>query len=106
MDNKTLESITNSITKKLGKETAALIADDIGTLITKNTEAYDSSVKKDEEIKQLKSNNEKLVIANGNLLQQIPMGNKPYREDEVEKESKSSNFNFRDAFDENGRFKK
>lgn len=105
MNNEELEVITKSIQEKLGEENSALIADDIGLLMTKNTQTLNSIASKDKEITRLKENNEKLVIANGNLLQQVPVGVSYNTRETIEEEKKSS-FNFRDAFDENGRFKK
>lgn len=105
MQEEDLEVITNSIKSKLGEEATALIADDLGTLITKNTQVYNAMLSKDNEITKLKDDKEKLVIANGNLLQQVPIGtsSKAPKEDvEVEKKS----FNFRSVFDEKGNFKK
>lgn len=105
MQNDDLEAITSSIKSKLGEEATALIADDLGTLITKNTQVYNSMVAKDNEITKLKDDKEKLVIANGNLLQQVPIGTSskaPKEDDGVEKKS----FNFRSVFDEKGNFKK
>lgn len=105
MQNDDLEAITSSIKSKLGEEATALIADDLGTLITKNTQVYNSMLAKDNEITKLKDDKEKLVIANGNLLQQVPIGTSskaPKEDDEVEKKS----FNFRSVFDEKGNFKK
>lgn len=105
MKNEELETITNSIKEKLGEENVALISDDLGLLITKNTEAYNNSVNKDKEIAKIKDDKEKLVLANGKLLQQVSMTN----EDSYVKEKtddKKSSFSFRDAFDEKGNFKK
>lgn len=105
MQNDELETITNSIKSKLGEENVALIADDLGTLITRNIQINDAMLKKDNEITKLKDEKEKLVIANGNLLQRVPIGtpSKAPKEDvEVEKKS----FNFRSVFDEKGNFKK
>ena len=105
MQNDDLEAITSSIKSKLGEEATALIADDLGTLITKNTQVYNSMLAKDNEITKLKDDKEKLVIANGNLLQQVPIGTSskaPKEDEEVEKKS----FNFRSVFDEKGNFKK
>ena len=46
--------------------------------------------------------NEKLVAANGSLLQQVPVAtSKP----ETEEEEKTKNFNFYDMFDKYGHFK-
>lgn len=106
MDSKELELITNSIQEKLGKENSALIADDLGVLMTKNTQAYTASVNKDAEINKLKEDKEKLVIANGNLLQKVSQENSYSHREEPEADKPKVSFNFRDAFDENGRFKK
>lgn len=108
MDDKELIKITDSLTEKLGEEQSALIADDIGLLITANADIQKSIQSKDEEIAKLKSDKEKLVSANSNLLRQIPMGfeaPKPTPKP-AEREETSSGFSFRDAFDEYGNFKK
>ena len=105
MQNNDLEAITDSIKSKLGEENVALIADDLGTLITRNTQVYNNMLEKDKEITRLKDDKEKLVIANGQLLQQVSIGtsaNAPKDEEKVEKKS----FNFRSVFDEKGNFKK
>lgn len=104
MQNEELEAITTSIKSKLGDDAIGIIADDIGTLITKNTEIYNTLLSKDSEIAKLKDTNEKLVIANGNLLQQVPMSTASKEPKEEEKEAKP--FNFRDVFDSKGKFKR
>ena len=104
MDGKDLQKLTESIDKKLGSENSAIIADDIGTIMT-GFETMDSQIKaKDEEIALLKKDKEKLVLANGNLLKQIPVSFNEADDDEEEVAKKP--FNFRDAFDEKGNFKK
>lgn len=104
MLNEELEAITSSIKSKLGEEATALIADDLGNLITKNTQVHNDLMSKENEITKLKDDKEKLIIANGNLLQQVPMSNPSSKPKEDEEEKKS--FNFRDLFDEKGKFKK
>lgn len=74
MNEDDLMKIADSIQEKVGKEDSAAIADDLGMLITKNSEALKTIADKERQIQELKSKNEKLVIANGNLLQQIPTG--------------------------------
>lgn len=103
------EDITNfndSITKKLGAEHAATIADDIGILITKHSEAQRQRESQEARIKELEGMNEKLVRANANLIHQIPMDNEPTPQSKTREDSTTSNFNLRDAFDEKGRFKR
>lgn len=105
MKNDILENITKSIQEKLGKENSALISDDLGLLITENTKAFNESVSKDNEITTLKDRNEKLVIANGNLLQQVPKLDSYNHHEEPTKEESKKKFNFKDAFDDKGHFK-
>ena len=103
MKNEDLQALTDSIKEKLGEESAALIADDLGVLITRNNEVVDTLDKQSKEIATLKDTNEKLVLANGSLLQQVPMGKK---EEPISEESTKKSFNFSSVFDEHGNFKK
>lgn len=107
MNKEDLEAITNSIQAKVGNEAASMIADDLGKLITSNTQTLNLISQKDKEIARLKDNNEKLVIANGNLLQSVSMGveSEKHQEDETSKEN-TAKFNFKSVFDEKGHFKK
>ena len=100
MTDEELLKITDSMQEKLG-DNAGVIADDIGLLITGNSNSQKALVAKDEEIKRLTSTNEKLVLANGNLLKQIPVEKSlpPERDSEVEKSTK---INLADAFDARG----
>lgn len=105
MQDNDLQTIIDSISEKVGKENSALIADDIGKLITINSSVVDEMKKKDTEISRLTSTNEKLVIANGNLLQSIPMGKEEKKEEKQEEEVRKST-SLRDCFDSKGNFKK
>ena len=103
MTDEELIKITDSMQEKLG-ESAGVIADDIGLLITGNANTQKALVAKDEEIKRLTSTNEKLVLANGNLLKQIPVEKSlPAKEAEVEKPTSIS---LSDAFDARGNFRR
>jgi hypothetical protein len=104
MDNDELNKISESIKEKIGEENFAKISDDMGTLITGNTLNLESIKSQEEEISKLKDSNEKLVMANGNLLKQVPMGKEDLSEKE-EKESIPKKINLRDAFNKNGSFK-
>lgn len=101
-DNKILE-LTGKIEDTLGKESAAMISDTLGEILTGNAENLKAIASKDEEIKKLQDRNEKLVSANGALLQKIPMDK---AEDNVStKEEKApKKINLKDAFDKNGNF--
>lgn len=104
MDKEFLEKITNSIQTKLGEETASIISDDLGKLITENDNTINEINSKDSEIKTLKEKNQMLVNANGSLLQQV--GFKKQEKEETKEEEKPKHFDFRNAFDEYGNFKK
>lgn len=103
MKNEDLQALTDSIKEKLGEESTALIADDLGVLFTRNNEVLETLDKQEKEITTLKDTNEKLVLANGSLLQQVPMGKK---EEPISEESTKKSFNFSEMFDEHGNFKK
>ncbi len=105
MDSSELNTFLDSIKEKLGEENSALISDDLGNLITKNTEVANMMSNKDKEIERLNGLNEKLVSANGSLLQQVSAGIEKNPHGTKEDESTKKSFNFRDAFDEKGRFK-
>ena len=93
-----------SIEKKIGKDNYAKIADDAGILITENKAVLTELSKKGEEIEQLKSDKEALVIANGNLLQQIPMSNEDAFEPKPKEEPEKKSISLKDAFDAKGNF--
>jgi hypothetical protein len=104
MDDDKILEITGNIEKTLGDEAYATISDSIGELLTGNTENMKALAEKNAEIDKLKDRNEKLVSANGALLQKIPMERS--RGDEEEKtEKKAPSFSLKDAFDEKGNFK-
>lgn len=102
MSDEELLKVTDSMAEKLGKENAALIADDIGLLITGNAAAQKSLKDKDSEIARLTAHNEKLILANGNLLKQMPVENSEPADRDDDKPKKRINLN--DAFDAHGRF--
>lgn len=107
MTDKELSSITDSIIEKLGTENSAIISDDLANLITLNANAQNSLSDKDKEIANLKSNNEKLVMANGNLLKSIPMAQEPVASSQVkEEDKKESSISWYDLYDDKGHFKK
>ena len=103
MIEKKFEELTNAMQEKLGKENSSLIADDIGTLITDNSAMNKELKQKDDLIAKLRQDKENLIQVNGNLLQQVAMG----EEDTVAKpkeEEKRKPLNFRTVFDEKGNF--
>ena len=74
MDDDRILELTGKIEETLGKEDYAMISDTIGEILTGNAENMKQIATRDAEIDKLKDRNEKLVAANGSLLQRIPMG--------------------------------
>lgn len=105
MNNKDFNNIINNIQEKIGEETTSLIADDLATLTTDNLTMNNEIENQNKKITKLETDKENLIQTNGNLLQQVVMGQeeKPKIQDEEEKPKK---FNFYSAFDEKGKFKK
>lgn len=102
MNKDELEKITKSIQEKLGEENSAIIADDLGLLITQNENTLNQIDEMNKEINILNDTKEKLIMTNGNLLKQIPVGiNNVENKDTEEKEE---NFSFYKMFDKNGKF--
>lgn len=103
MDDDQILEITSSIEETLGKDAFATISDKIGELLTGNTANMKSLADRDAEIEKLKDKNDKLVAANGALLQKVPMGfeqpEKPKKE-----EAPQTEISLKDAFDKNGNF--
>lgn len=104
MTDEDLIKITDSMQEKLGVDNSALIADDIGLLITGNANSQNTLRERDEEIARLKADKEKLIIANGNLLKQVPVEHKGTTE-VANKSEEVTNITLADAFDANGNFK-
>lgn len=105
MKSEMLKEITESIDKKLGDENSSIIADDIGKLITANTQTIETIESLNEKIKSLEDTNKKLVSANASLLQQIPAVADYDRHQTEEAPAEKKTFNFMSVFDKNGNFK-
>lgn len=101
-DNKILE-LTSKIESTLGAENFAMISDTVGEILTGNTLNMQAIADRDKEIDTLKDRNDKLVSANGALLQKIPVG----KEKQPEKsEEKPKEISWNDVFDKKGSFLK
>ena len=105
MKSEMLKEITDSIATKLGEESSSIIADDIGKLVTANTQTIETIDSLQKKIENLEETNKKLVAANGSLLQQIPAvaDYEKHQTEEAPVEKKA--FNFHSVFDKNGNFK-
>ena len=91
--------------EKLGKDASATIADDIGLLISENEKTKATLKEQTEHIEKLQADKEKLVLANGNLLKQIPMGEEMKKVAEPE-EKPSPRIDLASCFDGRGMFKR
>lgn len=103
MDDSKILELTGKIEETLGKENSAMISDTLGEILTGNTENMKALAERDSMIKSLQDRNEKLVAANGALLQKIPMEKSSDREDS-KKEEAPKKINLKDAFDKKGNF--
>jgi hypothetical protein len=102
MDDDAILKLTGKIEETLGKENTAMISDTLGEILTGNTANMKAISDRDEEIKKLKERNEKLVAANGALLQKVPVGFE--KTEEKKTEEKPQKLDWKDAFDKNGNF--
>lgn len=102
MKKEDLENLTNGIKKKLGKETSALINDDLATIILDNTSTNEELINRQNQIDKLKQEKDDLIITNTRLFQQVTVGEEP--EKKTPAEDKKEPFNFRSVFDEKGNF--
>ena len=101
MDDERILDLTGKIETTLGKEQFATISDTIGEILTGNTMNMQAISERDKEIATLKDRNEKLVTANGALLQKLPMKKVDEPKEEVKEPVK---IDLKSAFDKNGRF--
>lgn len=105
MDDDKILELTGKIEETLGKDNFATISDTIGELLTGNTENMKAIAARDAEIDKLKDRNDKLVAANGALLQKVPMGYQAVDRQKKEEETPQPKLSLKDAFDEKGNFR-
>lgn len=103
-DNKILE-LTGKIESTLGAENFAMISDTVGEILTGNTLNMQAIADRDKEIGTLKDRNEKLVSANGALLQKIPVGKEQEKRQE-KSEEKQQEISWDSIVDKHGNFLK
>ena len=105
-----MKKFISGIESKLGSESASIISDDLGVLLTDNETMNNEIDKRDMKIKEQDDLNKKLVSANSSLLRQV--GTSISDDIEVEtKTKKDSNpeeekISWSDCFDSKGRFLK
>lgn len=105
MDDDRILELTGKIEETLGKDAFATIADTVGEILTGNSENMKSIAERDAEIDKLKDRNDKLVSANGALLQKVPMGYEQNERKKEEKENPQPKLSLKDVFDNKGNFR-
>lgn len=103
MDDDKILELTSKIESTLGKEQFAMISDTVGELLTGNAMNMQTIKDRDETIAKLQDRNEKLVTANGALLQKVPVGIET-KKPEKEAEEKPKKTSWGDIFDKKGNF--
>lgn len=103
MDDDKILELTGRIEETLGKEDYAMISDTIGEILTGNTENMKAIAARDVSIQKLQDRNEKLVAANGALLQKIPM-ERADTKDDSKKDDAPKKIDLKSAFDKQGNF--
>lgn len=103
MEQEELNNIIDSINEKIGDDLQGQIADDLAKIINANNTSLENLSNKDKEIEKLNKEKENLIIANGNLLQQVSFV--PKKEDKKNDEGEKEEIKISDIFDEKGNFK-
>lgn len=106
MTEKDFQKVIDDIKETIGDEVVGKIADNLGILISDNSNMNSELNKKDDTIKNLQDDKDRLIKTNGNLLLQVTAG----KEEDIintneNKEKKEKKYiDFRTAFDENRKF--
>lgn len=105
MIEKDFQKEIDKIKEAVGDEVVGKIADTLGILISDNTNMNAELNKKDDTIKNLQDDKDRLIKTNGNLLLQVTAG----KEEDIintnkKKEEKKEYIDFRTAFDEKRKF--
>lgn len=107
MTNEDFKKRISGIETKLGKENASIIADDLANLISDNISMNKTIADKDNIITEKTELNNKLVMANSSLLQQVGV---PDDSKKITKENKEDDeeqkISWEDCFDKKGNFLK
>lgn len=107
MNPETFNETLDKIKEKIGDEQSAIIADDLGILITANEEALNEKKQQAMKIEELESTKQQLIASNGNLLKRIPINEENSLVPKSQNQSlNGENYNPMDAFDSFGRLKK
>lgn len=109
MTQEEMKKLTESITKKLGKENSGIILDDLGMLLTDNAKMNETIDLQAKNIESEKAKNEKLLATNSSLLQQVGVSSESIFKSKEKKEDEKpkttiQNFSIKDCFDSKGNF--
>ena len=111
MTQEEMKKLTETITKKLGKENSGIILDDLGMLLTDNAKMNETIDIQAKSIESEKAKNEKLLATNSSLLQQVGVSSesifenrKTKKKEEEEPKITIQNFSIKDCFDGKGNF--
>ena len=88
MEVKKFQEKMNSIQEKIGQDASNLILDEIGELLNDNKEVNEALSSKDKQIEAKNKTIETLQKVNGNLLQQVSMGDETELKPKPTKEEK------------------
>lgn len=105
MDNEKMQELIKGIQTKLGEQNSGLIADDLGIIITANTNLNNTIKEKDNEIQKLNNDNNTLLKANGNLLLQVSSNKNTDNTQNKDNKNDDKEISFDDIFDKKGNFK-
>ncbi len=99
------QKVIDDIKETIGDEVVGKIADNLGILISDNSNMNSELNKKDDTIKSLQDDKDRLIKTNGNLLLQVTAG----KEEDIintneKKEEKKTYVDFKTAFDEKRKF--
>lgn len=102
MDEDRILELTSKIESTLGAENFAMISDTVGEILTGNTMNMQAIADRDKQIDSLKDRNDKLVSANGALLQKLPAAK--VKEPATKSEEPPKKISWNDVFDKRGNF--
>ena len=103
---KDFQNEIDKIKEAVGDEVVGKIADTLGILISDNSNMNSELNKKDDTIKNLQADKDRLIQTNGNLLLQVTAGKEEDIMNSNEKKEKEEKkyIDFRTAFDEKRKF--
>lgn len=103
---KDFQTEIDKIKEAVGDEVVGKIADTLGILISDNSNMNSELNKKDDTIKNLEADKDRLIKTNGNLLLQVTAGKEEDIMNTNEKKEKEEKkyIDFRTAFDEKRKF--